>query len=158
MHNRYFMTVVCLLVVLLCSASSAFSANRTGVVTLSPHAGFYLFDSEQKLKDAAVYGVALGYNFDQNWSAEAVFSGIMTEEDRTGGEDVDIKQGRMDLLYHFLADHDFVPFLALGAGVAELSPDGLDSDTDLLLAYGGGFKFFLNDRVGVERASRVLVQ
>lgn len=157
MHSRYFMTIVCLLVVFLCPASPGFSANRAGVVTLSPQAGFYLFDSEQKLKDSAVYGVALGYNFDQHWSAEAVLAGLMTEEDRTGGEDVDITQGRMDVLYHFLAEQDFVPFLALGAGVAEVSPDGLDSDTDLLLAYGGGFKYFLNDRVALRFDARHLL-
>jgi OOP family OmpA-OmpF porin len=63
----------------------------------------------------------------------------------------------MDLLYHFLAEQDFVPFLALGAGVAEVSPDGLDSDTDLLLAYGGGFKYFLNDRVALRFDARHLL-
>ncbi|HEX9776669.1 MAG TPA: OmpA family protein [Geopsychrobacteraceae bacterium] len=154
MSNRYHLTVVCLMMVLILSATDAFSAQRAAAVSVSPFAGAYLFDNEQQLKDRAVYGLAVGYNFDRRWTGEASVSGILTEEDVSGGEDVDITQARLDILYHFRPERAFVPFLAVGAGAARLSPDGLDNDTDFLFAYGAGFKYFFTERVALRLDAR----
>lgn len=154
MSKRCHMTMICVLMVLLFSVTNAFAAHRVETFTISPFVGTYLFESQQNLKEKAVFGLAAGYNFDKNWTGEISLSGIMTEEDRVNGEDVDIFQGRFDVLYHFLPDEPFVPFLAAGAGAARISPDGLGDDTDFLFAYGGGFKFFFNESVAMRLEAR----
>jgi OmpA-OmpF porin, OOP family len=49
---------------------------RPYALTLSPFAGGYVFEGNQRLKDSPVYGLAVGYNFGERWGGEIVASYI----------------------------------------------------------------------------------
>lgn len=123
------------------------AANRSRVFTLTPFAGGYEFEGNQRLDDGPVYGLALGYNFNERWGAEAVVTYTDTE---SAVEDMEVYGYRLDLLYHFRPDKDLVPYLAAGLGGMSLDPESVDgSDEDGLVNYGLGLKYFLNENVAL---------
>lgn len=128
---------------------TASAALRPSALTLSPMVGAHLFSSEQNLDDAAAYGVGIGYNFTEKLAAEAIFTYVATATSSGVKDDVDYTSLRLDLLYHFPLTERFSPYLAIGGGEAIVSPDTLASDTDLIVGYGVGAKYFLNDTLAL---------
>lgn len=134
------------LVSFLLTPQALLAANIPGAFTISPQIGGYMFEGNQDggLDDALVYSIAAGYNCDKNFGAELGYSYINTESE--SGKSNSINTGRLDLLYHFMPEKDFVPFAIVGVGVSHAN---LMSDDDIVLGYGGGFKYFLSDTVAL---------
>ena len=122
------------------------AANLPGAFTLSPQIGGYMFEGNQdgKLDDALVYSIAVGYNFDKNFGAELGYSYINTENQ--AGKSNSINSGRLDFLYHFMPEQNFVPFVIAGVG---LSHANMNNDDDITPGYGVGFKYFLSKNVAL---------
>ncbi|MRR30114.1 outer membrane beta-barrel domain-containing protein, partial [bacterium] len=140
------------------AACLAFSATahsesniKEGAFSISPFGSYTFFDNDADLKHHYGGGLRLGYNFTQNWSAEASGNYTNTEFDNGGGT-VNVYRYGLEGLYHFMPESRFVPFLA--AGLGGLSWDGRQSDTDQLLSAGGGMKLFLTDRVALRADAR----
>lgn len=122
---------------------------RPNTLTLSPFIGGYVFEGNQRLKDRALYGLAVGYNFNERWSVEGA-AGYVKSEVKTGEEDtVDVYNVRLDALYHFHPDRDFVPFVAFGVGMIGFNLGWGDNSENALVNYGVGVKYFLTDNVGL---------
>jgi len=140
-----------LLVLLIWAAGGpARAAIRPYALTVSPFAGWYLFEGNQRLDDRPVYGLSVGYNFSEHWAAEGAAAYVDTRTTLGSSSDVDVYQGRLDLLYHFRPEKHFVPYLAAGIGGQVTDYDGggmlgSGSDDDGLLNYGVGFKYFLTE-------------
>lgn len=117
--------------------------NRAGALTLSPMVGGHLFEGDQNLKQGTSYGLGLGHNIDWNWGVETVVNYIDTKS-RAGGN-VDAFLYRLDVLYHLFPDKKLIPYFAAGVGGITFDPDSGDNDSDFLVNYGGGVKYFLND-------------
>lgn len=117
-------------------------------LSVSPFAGGYVFEGNQRLKDGPVYGLAVGYNFTQRWGIEGVASYIDTETTADSADHVDIYSVSLDLLYHFRPTRALVPYAAAGIGGISFHPGG-DSDQDLLANYGFGLKYFLTENFGL---------
>lgn len=134
------------LVCLLLMSQNVSAGNLPQAFTISPQIGGYMFEGNQDggLDDAVVYSLSVGYNFNKSCGAELGYSYINTEDE--SGKSNSINSGRLDLLYHFMPEKDFVPFVIAGAG---LSHANINSDDDIIAGYGLGFKYFLSDTVAL---------
>lgn len=125
------------------------AANRPETFYLSPMAGGHVFEGDQDLEDALTYSLGLGYNFTDTWSTEFVLNYFNADSKSSTGDDVDGLVYRLDTLYHFLPKNTFVPFISGGLGGISLDPDNSSSNSDFLLNYGVGLKYFLNDSMAL---------
>ena len=127
-------------------------------LSITPFAGGYVFENNQHMTNRAVYGVSIGYNLSEHWALEATYSAVpeakTTNTNQVGGlpgveKKLTVHEVRGDILYHFLPAGRFVPYVAAGAGWIFLVPEKGGTDDDILVDYGVGFKYFLNDRVAL---------
>ncbi len=125
-------------------SGSVTAEMRAGAFTLSPHVGGYVFqNNSQELENGHVYGLGFGYNYTKNLGVETVFEYIDTETTSNGNNDAKGYIYRIDGLYHFMPDKEFVPYIAVGAGAITIDEDDGRNDAAALVNYGVGFKYFL---------------
>lgn len=131
---------------LLLLSQTVLAANLPGAFTLSPQIGGYVFEGNQEedLDSAAVYNIAFGYNYNKSIGVELGYSYLDT--DNRYDESNKIHTGRLDLLYHFMPEKEFVPFAIAGLG---LNHNEHSSNDDVILEYGLGIKYFLSDNVAL---------
>lgn len=139
---------ICLMVCLMFIEGTASAEIKPGAIALSPSIGGYVFEGNQDLDNRPTYGLGLGYHFDENWAAEAVFNYIDTERD-TDGRDVDTYLYHIDGLYHFMPYKRLVPYIAAGVGGIIFDPEKAGSDQDFAVNYGAGLKYFLSENVAL---------
>lgn len=138
---RTFAVLFC--IAFLCGTVQA--ASRSDSFSLSPMVGGYIFEGDQDLDDALTYSLGLGYNLTDTWSTEFVLNYFDANADSSSGSDVDGLVYRLDTLYHFMPNSALVPYIAGGLGGMSLDPDNGKSDTNFLLNYGVGLKYFFTD-------------
>ncbi len=144
------------LMILFLSVSGVTLAQiRAEAVSLTPFVGGYIFDDDQNLEDAFTFGLGAGYHFDENWAAEAVLNYIDTERD-SGSGDASAYLYRLDALYHFMPKEKLVPFVAVGVGGLTIDPDHGSKNSDFLMNYGAGLKYFLNEDLALRADVRHL--
>jgi OmpA-OmpF porin, OOP family len=144
MRSTKFGVFVGLIILALGIVGNVMAENRPCAFTVSPLIGGYVFEGDQDLENSASYGIGIGYNFDQHWGLEGVFNFVDTESE-ISDKNVNAFLYRLDALYHFNPDHRLVPYLAAGIGGITLDPDVEKNDTDFLMNYGGGLKYFITD-------------
>ena len=132
----------------LCTPSMA--ANLAKAWSITPVIGGYVFEDDENLDASLLYGLRFGYNLTKEWTLE----GVVTYTEADGDEeyydsqhgyykdDADMLGYRLECLYNFLPDTDVVLFVAAGVGGRTLDYDRGDNNTDLVLDYGLGFKWF----------------
>ncbi|MFH0727640.1 MAG: OmpA family protein [Pseudomonadota bacterium] len=147
---------VCLMVCLMFIAQTAAAEIRAGAVTLSPSIGGYVFEGNEDIENDFSFGLGLGYHFDKNWAAEAVFNYVDSEFDR-GGRDLDAYLYHVDALYHFMPGERLVPYVAAGVGGIIINPQVTKSDHDVAANYGGGVKYFLTENVALRADVRHVI-
>jgi len=137
------------LMVLMAATTNGWAQMRAGAITISPMVGGYVFDHDEDLDDDIAGGLGLGYSFTKAIAAEVMLNYVGTDR-WSDGEDVNLYLYRLDALYHFNVDGSFVPYVALGAGaITEEVESGHDRDSDPMVNYGAGFKFFMNDNTAL---------
>lgn len=146
----------CLMVCLMFIAQTASTEIRPGAMTLSPSIGGYVFEGDQNVDNALVYGLGLGYHFDMHWAAEGVFHYVKTDLD-TDNRNVDVYLYNMDVLYHLFPSEKLVPFMAAGFGGIVFDPDKADYNNDAAVNYGIGLKYFLAENVALRGDVRHLI-
>ncbi len=117
----------------------------SGDFSLTLGVGYQVFEGNQNLEDGPAFSLALGYDFDQHWGAEGTFRIVDTETDSGPNIDAKVYSLQLDGLYHFRPLKRLKPYLAAGFGVCSTDFDPGGSDEDLLVNYGIGLKYFLND-------------
>lgn len=139
---------------------SANAEIKAGSVEFSPFAGYCFFDNQHNLKDRPVYGGRLGYNITKNFGIEGVgeyirstvddSSATWTEEGQFTSpiDTVKITMYHLDLLYHFIPESNFNPFLAAGYGATHYNPE-INSRDMTIISLGGGAKYWLADNVAL---------
>lgn len=144
---------------LLSLSTPGFAENRAGAYSLSPFVGGHTFDSKQDLETSPIFGLRAGYNFTENWGAEAVFSYTLAEAEEPNYPETDAYSYGVDALYHFNPRGNFVPFLAAGLGgtTLERPAKGLSDSSDWLFNYGVGVKYFVADSVALRGDVRHVV-
>jgi len=147
-----------LAVLILGLAVASYAGQRQGAFSVTPSIGYHIFDSAQKLDDAAAYGFSLGYNLTKNWSVEldARFTSTETDFDSRvyDNEDVDVWDYSLNALYHFNPDGPFVPYVTAGFGNTVYTMDTFKDDEDFMLNWGVGAKYFFNEDTALRLEAR----
>jgi len=134
-------------------ATTGFAENRQGSFNLSPFVGGYVLDNDQRLEDRPMFGLRAGYNFTKNLGLEGMFGYSLTDtKESYGSRETDLYRYGGDILFHFMPDSDFVPFIAVGGGginsETENSPSAPSPGAGLVSA-GGGVKYFVSPNVAL---------
>ncbi len=138
--------------------TGAAAENRAGAVSISPLIGGYVFDSDQSINSDPAYGIVLGYNITERIGIEGAFNYVDTDvKSATLNNSVDAYVYRLEGLYHFMADKDVLPYIAVGAGAITIDVDGVGDETDFLANYGAGIKFFLTESLAVRAGVRHII-
>jgi OmpA-OmpF porin, OOP family len=158
MMKKYLMLVLvpALLLTMLTGADAGVTAES---FSISPYVGGYSFLGRDRLETKPVYGVRAGYNFTEHVGVEAVFDYITTEGRRNSGigDDVDVINYHLDMLYHFMPDGPWVPYLVAGYGGHWRDYPGGDEFTRGAFNYGLGLKYFLTEGMALRGDLRHLV-
>jgi len=142
---QFYAAIALFLVVSLLSVNVS-AENRKGGVSLSPHVGGYVFESDQNINSDPVVGVGLGYNLTDHWGIEGVFDYIATDmKSPARDNDVDVSVFRLDGLYHFMPETDVVPYLGAGVGYLEMDKDRGENQSGGIFNWGGGVKIFITE-------------
>jgi OOP family OmpA-OmpF porin len=141
---------------LLLGVTSASAANLEGSFSVSPIIGGYTFDDKQHLDTNLVYGGRIGFNFTQAIGIEAFMEYVETDRSNGGIKGLSMYRYGGELLYHFIPNSTFVPYVA--GGYAGLNFDG-DNKRSIRGAfeYGVGAKYFLNDRFALRSDVRHII-
>lgn len=112
---------------------------------MSPVVGGYTYEGQQHLESNLVFGGRAGYNITKQLGIEGLFDYVNPE--LTGGKkDITMYRYGGELLYHFMPDNNFVPYVA--AGFAGLKFDGnsaASKNSYGVADYGVGAKYFLHE-------------
>ncbi len=136
------------------------AGQRQGAFSISPAVGYHAFDSDQRLDDAAAFGLSLGYNLTSRWAIELDTRFTPTETDLTSSMgpdvDVDVWNYALNALYHFNPEGPFVPYLTAGFGNSVYLADGYKDDEDFHLNGGVGAKYFFSEDTALRMEARYL--
>ncbi len=156
----------CLLALLALAVAPSAMAEPVGKYwTVTPYAGFTVFDGDmrfpgtQPLKDNINFGGRLGYQGSRWMGIEAAGGLSPTEEDViTGARKVDWFHLSGDLMFTPWASRYGGPFLLAGGGWGQLKPSAGGPEVDQGFAdYGGGLLFWLSDNMGLRFEARQLL-
>ena len=145
---------------LLVMATTASAGNKAGYLSVSPVVGGLTFGGSQHIETAPVYGIRVGYNFTKALGIEALFDYSHTEPTKGSGRNIDYYRYGGELLYHFLPDNKFVPYVAVGGGGYNMKgsvPNGSNSSVKTMADYGLGAKYFLNDNIALRADARHII-
>jgi outer membrane beta-barrel protein len=134
------------------TATPVFAQVQGGAFTASLFEGGYTFAGNQHLKTNFASGARLGYNLNGNWGIEGQFTYVPLKSTLAAIPNMgDLYNLRGDLLYHFMPESRFVPFVVLGGGVSRISKNIFTTggNEDGTFDYGAGMKYFLNDQVAL---------
>lgn len=123
---------------------------KSGAVTLSPLLGGIVTEGDQHLDEGIAFGLGLGYNITKAFGLEAVLVGANLKEDGTEN-DADLKNYRLDALYHFMPDRALVPYAALGVGGYDI-----EKDSEYMANYGLGLLYLVSENVALRADVRHL--
>lgn len=161
--NRHVARPLVLLLVLLSTISGSVKAQVSDVsYTFSPMAERIYWSEDAGLKDANLYGGAIGFGFGEFVQLNGLYlfgNDLKTDFSRfnspdstflSGLQNVGIKDVQMKrfggALRFNLARGSFVPFVTIGTGLLRFEPDALEKVESIYLSAGLGFTFSLADR------------
>ena len=147
------------LVAIVWLTSTAQAGIREGAFSLSPMVGYYGFEGDQNVDDGVVGGLAFGYNISKRWAAELEARYVDTDIEQKGMADADLEVWSvgMNALYHFNPDGRFVPYLSAGFGIMYFDGDDYDVDSDYMMNWGVGAKYFVGDNTALRADLRHIV-
>lgn len=148
MNNVRLFVVFIMLVMLSVPGINITAQIRPGAFTIAPHAGWYVFDGDQEISNAPVHGIGFGYNFTKNLGAEGVFDYVYSDS-KPSDDDRKTYSYRLDGLYHFIPDSEFVPYIAAGIGAITLNRESSGSNTSGSVNYGAGLKTFITESLTI---------
>ena len=139
---------------------SARSEIKAGSVEITPFGGYNFFEKRQNLEDSPLIGGRLGYNFTKYLGIEGTWSFMKSFVDdkslkfsREGQftspiNDVNITQFNLGLLYNFMPEGMFNPYIVGGYGVNHYSPK-INNKNMSVIDFGLGAKIWLTDHIAL---------
>jgi outer membrane beta-barrel protein len=141
-------------VIAIAVAVPALAEVRSGGFTVSPYVGGFTFDGVEHAQTNVSSGLRLGYNLTRNWGIEAQGGFVPLETTKAKGPHSAFYNVRLDLLYHFMPEKRFVPFVALGEGWTR---EQYNRDDDIFAEYGLGALYFVTDNLALRGDLRHLI-
>ncbi|MBC7961751.1 MAG: outer membrane beta-barrel domain-containing protein [Steroidobacteraceae bacterium] len=139
---------------------SARAEIKAGSVEVTPFGGYNFFEKRQNLEDQPLVGARLGYNFTNSFGIEGTWEFMKSYVDdkntrfsREGQftrpiSDVSITQFSLDLVYHFMPESVFNPFIVGGYGIAHYSPK-INNKNMSVVNFGLGAKYWVAEHVAL---------
>jgi OmpA-OmpF porin, OOP family len=139
---------------------SARSEIREGSFEMGLFGGYNFFERSQNLENRPSFGLRLGYNFTRYFGIEGVGEFIRSHvDDRTKTgltegqfgspmDKVDLTFYHLDLIYHFMPDGKFNPFVVAGFGGAHYDPKISTKDM-AAINVGVGAKYWMTDNIAL---------
>jgi OmpA-OmpF porin, OOP family len=128
--------------------------DDTGAVYLAPMAQYTFLDSKRVSNDEFGYQVGLGYNFAPNFAAEVAYSAgsFPIKSGYYQGASEKLPAASLDLLYKFLPNSTFRPYLLGGTGVISdnIGRESINRQS-WLLEGGAGMLVGVGDQTGSTR-------
>jgi OOP family OmpA-OmpF porin len=133
---------------------------KAGSVEVTPYAGYNFFEERQNLENQPVVGGRIGYNITNTLGIEGNWNFIKSYvEDKSlpftrQGQftnpisSVFITQYNLDLLYHFMPESRFNPYITAGYGIAHYAPK-INNKNMSVLDFGVGAKFWVADNIAL---------
>lgn len=155
--NKSFITAIskyCFL--LLATSQTALAFNHAGDLTLTAGGGYDYFSSKRLVENTGIPFGIIGYNFSDNWGAEALLGLFHTisHQPGTDGKDVSGTMFAADVVYHF-SPYKFVqPYLLAGPGIMGLNPNGTDANNEGNVNAAAGVQLFFNDTMAFRFEAR----
>ena len=118
-------------------AGTAVAEEKPGF-TISPMVGYTYFDDG--VDDDTHWSLGLGYQFDNPWAVEFVYSDMSADLEPNVGN-VDFSRWHVDGLYHFNQGNAARPYLSFGLGKADYNINPGPEDDGSLLNLGVGVKW-----------------
>ena len=139
---------------------SARAEIKAGSVEVSPFAGYNFFEERQNLENQPVIGGRLGYNITNTLGIEGGWNFIKSYvEDKSlprtrqgqfasPTSSVFITQYNLDLLYHFMPESRFNPYITAGYGIVHYTPK-INNKNLSVLDFGVGAKYWVAENVAL---------
>ena len=138
------------------AAKGTDSSGPANSISLTPTIGGYFFADSDQYQPAFMYGVRLGYDIAgasiaDSLGIEATYNHFSAaSENNSGSADADLF--RLDAFYPIFPRNKVVPFLALGVG--GIAINAAHSETNPLLNYGAGVKYFFESNLALRLDAR----
>ena len=142
------------LAVAILAAASAARAELTGLrMTLSPYAGYALWDQLVQFDDAAIYGGRVGLVLGRRVELEGTYGYCPTTHSISPGGDTNVTHVGADLLINLTSPHRVVPYLLGGWSTLNFDPDQhngttLGKQTFAGWEVGAGLRMRMAERLG----------
>lgn len=163
MFKRFFICAVLTAVMLTGSAKNGHSGSEAGQFFISPMVGGHIFEGNQhpfktgeKLDNGVTFGLGLGYYLTNALGSELMLN-VAPTNGQPGDFNVKVFSGRLDLFYDILPENNLVPYVAGGLGAIRFCNSDLKDDTDFMVNYGAGLKYYLNESVALRGDVRHLI-
>ncbi len=136
------------------------SEIKAGSVEISPFVGINLFEGRQNLENGPIFGGRIGYNITNRFGVEAAGEFIRSYVDDKSKtfskkgqftspiDGVNVVFYHLDLLYHFMPEGAFNPFIVAGYGAANYSPK-INNRNMSVINFGAGAKYWLSDMLAL---------
>jgi OOP family OmpA-OmpF porin len=137
------------------------SEIKAGSFEMTPFAGYNFFENRQNLENSPLFGGRLGYNFLNNFGTEATWemspsrvdnkSANFTKEGQFTSpiDKVRVSFYHLDLVYHFMPEGAFNPFVVAGYGAAHYHPEEINNKNLSVVDFGVGAKYWLSKHIAL---------
>jgi len=139
---------------------TARSETRAGAVEVTPFAGYNFFEKRQNLENQPMVGGRLGYNITNHFGVEGTWNFIKSYVDdkstrpnqqgqfTSPTDSVFVTHYNLDLLYTFMPESVFNPYITAGYGIVHYTPK-INNKNLSVLDFGVGAKFWVADNIAL---------
>jgi OOP family OmpA-OmpF porin len=152
MLKKTFYGIISIMMSLLILSSAVSAQVRPSTFSVTPYVGGYLFDNDQKLSNAPVYGIGLGYDFTKYFGAQVSGEYLRADYERSvpDSRSTNIGNYRLDGILNLMPDSRLVPYVFAGFGGQSIDyPKNVSNRTAAAMDYGAGLKYFLTDQLAL---------
>ena len=146
------------MVLLAVTVAAGHAQVREGSFSVTPFIGGYVFEGNEDLKNAPVFGLRGGYYFTKNLGVEGFFNYVPSEdESKAGNPGMKLYGFGIEGIYHFMPESRLVPFVALGLGGSRYDLSGGTNRDRFTVDYGAGLKYFLTENLALRADVRHVI-
>ncbi|MDA8431165.1 MAG: OmpA family protein [Geobacteraceae bacterium] len=133
---------------------------KAGSVELTPFAGYNFFQKQQNLQDQPLVGGRIGYNFTEHVGIEGTWDFMRSYVDDKSPKPyrqgqfaspmnrVSITQFNLGLIYHFMPEGVFNPYIVAGYGINHYAPQ-INNKNMSVADLGVGAKYWVAEHVAL---------
>ncbi len=132
---------------LMAAAGTGYAQMEARTLDMTGMVGSFFFDNDDVYDDDnPIYTFGLGYLFTRNLGAEFTANFVDTKKLENGEPYDNLVEFiyKIDLLYHFMPDNQWVPYVALGGGATTIN-EAREDKTGGLADAGFGVKYFFSE-------------